>query len=203
MSRRRRCEAIRDRRRRRRGTLDRERAPHRNARPGRLDLPVLRPGSLSGRNQHHPRRQPEPHQRFHGPVLDRTRGLHGDRRLRVGLRHADVRRPDSRRTDLPPRDGPRQCPFAHRARGRRFPGGVRGIPRGRAVAAPARRLPRDRHARVRRDHPRLHPEHRRGGRRARALGDPEARELLLDLSVRGDHDPRRSRGSCAPRSDAH
>ena len=76
----------------------------------------------------------------------------------------------------------------------------RGLPRRPAVAAPARRLPRDRDARLRRDHPRRHPEHRRGRRRARLPGHPEARELLLDLPLRGADDPRRLTASCTPRS---
>ena len=51
---------------------------------------------------------------------------------------------------------------------RRAARGARGLSGRTAVAAPARRLPRDRDARLRRDHPRAHPQHRCGRRRARA-----------------------------------
>ena len=67
-------------------------------------------------------------------------------------------------------------------RRRRCCAAVRGVPRGRAVAAPARRLPRDRDARVRRDHPRLHPEHRRRRRGARPRGSRSSRTSSGSIS---------------------
>ncbi len=69
------------------------------------------------------------------------------------------------------------------SRSRRSLAAHRGALRRHAVAAPAGRLPGDRDARVRRDHPRLHPQHRRRGRRTRVHGHPAPRELLLDLLV--------------------
>jgi branched-chain amino acid transport system permease protein len=65
--------------------------------------------------------------------------------------------------------------------GGRLRGAGRGLLVGPAVAAAARRLPRHRHARLRRDHPRADPQHRRRRRRARLPGIPALRELLLGL----------------------
>ena len=50
---------------------------------------------ISGRDQHHPRGQPEPDQRLHRAVLDRARGLHGGRRVRVRVPVDHDRRSDA------------------------------------------------------------------------------------------------------------
>ena len=76
---------------------------------------------------------------------------------------------------------------------RRSLAAIGGLPGGRAVAAPARRLPGDRDPGLRRDHPRLHPEHRRRRRRARLLRHPEPGRLRLGLLLRR----RDRRSSCA------
>ncbi len=63
------------------------------------------------RHQHHPRRQPEPDQRFHRPVLDRARGVHGDRRLHLRGRER-LRRPRAprrARSDHRPPRVPTSC----------------------------------------------------------------------------------------------
>ena len=79
--------------------------------------PYLLPDRLPGGHQHHPRRQPEPDQRLHRPVLDRARGLHGDRRLRVGVLHGHLRRPaPARRVGFLPAFGRESARAPGRAR---------------------------------------------------------------------------------------
>ena len=132
------------------------------------DQSVLRTHHQPDRHQHHARRQPESDQRPDGAVLDRPCGLHGRRRIHRHLSDGVSRQADrgacrqhaarsARRLD---------CDDSEPA-GRRGCGGARGTAGRHSVAAAQRRLPRDCHARLQRDHPRHHPQHSGRWRRDR------------------------------------
>ena len=112
-----------------------------------LDEPLH--GADRGVHLHHRDhgREPEPDQRHHRAFLRRARRVHGGRRLHGGD-HDQPAVPADRR-DRPGAGAAGVSALA--ARGRAGGRGAR-VPGGAADVAPARRLPGDRHARLRRDH---------------------------------------------------
>ena len=151
--------------------------------PGGVDRRLL-----ERRRVRPPRRRPQPRRRRRGPARPRLRGVLRHRLVCLRVRRLAVRQPDPR--DQPPgvagRRGGRRllADAADRCRGRRP---VRRPPRG-ADAAAARRLPRDRDPRVRRDRPHRVPRgghgHQRHQRHRRHLPAVAARHRRLHRARR-------------------